>query len=168
METNNTKFRWLSTQTLVNDFKENSVTESLAFKYVLAEFLLLMLATSLSIQSPPEEVGMWFITTVVFMLLVAVGTYWCFLANKAGDNQDFTLRYVAFNFVVSMQFAVGYGALLIGMIVFFPLLENTAFMSESGIDPILNISLMTAALGLYYFLIARHIKSASTKDVVEE
>ena len=167
-----TPFRILNIKALVADFRQRKVDETLKFKYLLVEFVLLMFVTSLNVQVPPEDGLTWLLTTALLMVIVAVGTIYCFRKNQQGDNTDFTARYIAVNFVVSMHFFLAYAVILIALVVFFPLLEGTAFMAALGTDMIFGLILIMATLILYYYLVAKYIGQIAqgvtpTQDVQE-
>ena len=153
----NKSFRFLNIQALINDFKQHKVDELLKFKYLLAEFVLLMLGVSLSVQLPPEDGMTWLVTTALLIGAVVIGTVYSFKKNQQGDNVDFTARYIAVNFVVSMRFAVAYFGFIGALVLFYPLLENTVFMSALGVDTVLNLTIMAIVLGLYYYFVAKYI-----------
>ena len=157
MTTSNKSFRILNVQALINDFKQHKIDESLKFKYLLAEFVLLTLGVSLSVQLPPEDGMTWFFTTALLIGAVVGGTVYSFKKNQQGDNVDFTARYIAVNFVVSMRFAVAYFGILVALVIFYPLLENAAFMSALGVETVSNLTIMAIVLGLYYYLVAKYI-----------
>lgn len=152
-----TSFRILNIQALVNDFKQHKIDESLKFKYLLAEFILLMLGGSLSVQLPPEDGMTWLLITILLMGVLIVGTVYSFKKNQQGDNVDFTARYIAVNFVVSMRFVLAYFGVIAVLVLFYPLLENTAFISALGVDTVLNTTIMVIVLGLYYYFVAKYI-----------
>ena len=150
-------FRILNIKALIADFRDGRVDESLKFKYLLAEFVLLMFFGSLNVQLPPEDGLTWLLTTTLLIAAVVIGTLYAFKKNQQGDNADFTARYIAVNFVVSMCFAVAYFGIMVALVIFYPLLEHTAFMSALGVDTALNLTLMAVVLGLYYYFVARYI-----------
>ena len=157
MSAPSTPFRILSIRALIADFRKKKIDEGLKFKYLLAEFVLLTLGVSLSIQLPPEDGLTWLLTTILCIAGVVAGTVCCFRKNQQGDNVDFVARYIAVNFVVSMRFVVAYFGIMVALIVFYPLLEHTALMSALGVDLALNLAIMAAVLGLYYYFVVRYI-----------
>jgi len=165
MTTLHTKFRWLDISALITDFRSGLITESIKFKYLLATYILILLGGSLNIQIPPEPGLIWTVNTFTLLIAVSLGTWYCYALNKAGDNSDFTARYIALGFVVSMRFAVAYFALLVAILLFSPLLQGTSFAETLGVNLWLNVTIMVVTLGLYYYFIAKYIKQIATTDV---
>lgn len=158
MNETKSQFRFLDIKGLVSEYQNKTITESVKFKYLLGEFLLILLGGSINIQAPPEAVLNWTLTTFVLLSMVGMGTWYCYKINKEGDNTDFSSRYIALNFVVSMRFAVAYLGVLVAIVIFAPLIPDPAMIDEAQANLVLNLSIMAAVLGLYYYFIAKYMK----------
>jgi len=157
-----TSFRILNIRGLVADFQQKRIGEDLGFRYLLAEFLFLMLGGALSVQLPPEDGVTWLLTTSLLLVAVGLGTVYSYQKNQEGDGVDFVTRYIAVNFVVSMCFLVAYICIVFALAIFYPLLEDTGFMSVLGVNLMFNTVVMAVVLWLYYYMIARYIRQIAT------
>jgi hypothetical protein len=169
MNETKSQFRFLDIKGLVGEYQNNTITELTKFKYLLAEFLLMLLTAYANVQLPPEPGLYWTVTTTALLLITGFGTWYCFKVNSEGDNTDFSSRYIALNFVVSMRFAVAFVGFLLAIVILAPLLPTT-MLDETQYNLALNLSVMTVMLGLYFYYIAKYMKQiagVTQNDTVE-
>ena len=74
---------------LVDDFKQNKVTQKEEFKYILLFSILTLLGTDpfLSIDSTYNFYDT--LNLILSIIIIVAGVYYCFKINSDGDNKDF-------------------------------------------------------------------------------
>ena len=77
---------------LVEDFKENKVTEKEKMKYLIVFGVVVTLATDPFISMGIMYSVMDVINTIAMLIMVVGGTYYCYVINRDADNRDYVSR----------------------------------------------------------------------------
>ena len=147
---------------LVEDFKNNQVSQKEELKYYLATTILLCLAVD-----PILYVGSTYnhfdtISSISVLFITICGILYCYKINSNGDNKDFIKRVVC----------IGFPLLIILLVLIFPLFFLLAFvealifdtstlMSESMDTTLLDTIIYCLFIIIYYFMLSSKIKAVA-------
>lgn len=151
---------------LVNDLRDNAVSEKEKLKYVLFWVVATMIVSDPLLHFDYEYVLNDAILSAVMLIVSIAGTIYCYKVNKNGDNKDFLTRYICLSIPVGIRAFV----IIIAILAFITAIELSLDMSVIGegeevtttIYEVIVFSLFM--LGIYYYL-ARCIRSASARSV---
>ncbi len=91
---------------LVNDLREEKVTESESAKYVILLGVLYALGSDPIFSIGLEYTVFDTISTLIVVISTFIGTYYCYSKNRSGDNKEFLSRYICLSVPISMRLIV--------------------------------------------------------------
>lgn len=91
---------------LVEDFRNENVTEKEKFKYMLLFGAVMTVVTDPILCIGSKYSIMDAINLFVMLIVVLGGTYYCYVANRDADNKDFVTRYLCIGFPIIVRILV--------------------------------------------------------------
>lgn len=91
---------------LIEDLKNNNVSQKEQFKYALTLSIFMGLAADPSLSIGVEYGIMDFISTVAMLVITIFGLAICYKANKSADDKDFILRFFTMGLPITVRFIV--------------------------------------------------------------
>lgn len=146
---------------LVQELKDGSLPQSERMKYLLATVTVYAAVAELSFLFAEPITALQIFQSVFIVALTVVGTIYCYVVNRRGDNREFIDRFICIGWVVSVRvtalfmgvyFLYIIAGYAIGGEEFERFLDSTSFVSVSFI---LLVSV------LCYWLIGKHIKKVA-------
>ena len=149
---------------LIDDLRNNSVSEFEKLKYLMATGVLVALFSDPIFSWGLRYTIMEALNLALQLAAVAAGTYYCYLQNRKGDDTDFATRFVCLGIPVGLR-------VLAAALPFAVLLGIIEGASGVGADigeqtytttaaEVAAYALLTAA---YYAYLARQIRVVSTR-----
>ena len=142
---------------LVEDMREDRVTQKEELKYMLASAILTLLLMELSsfLTGLEGEIsyGMTeFLMGIGFILLCAGGIYYCSRINEAGDGRNFLNRFVCLGWTTSIKFSViSLPIIVFIFVVAFFAIDMVGIASDEEATSVLDVSILFVLVA-YYFL----------------
>ncbi len=90
---------------LVNDFKNNNVTQKEQFKYLLLFSVLIVLITAPYFQIDAQYNIFDSLDTISSLFITLWGLYYCYNVNSKGDDTDFIPRFICLGLPVVVRVA---------------------------------------------------------------
>lgn len=138
---------------LIEDLKNNKVSQKEQFKYALAFSIFTGIAADPSLSIGLQYGFMDFVSSVTMLVITVFGVIVCYKENKRADDKDFVLRFFTLGLPVAIRFIVVIIPLGIvaGLLeaVFNPNHENDAEYVVTTIYQVLFIAVSGVAFYIY-------------------
>lgn len=122
---------------LVDDFRENRVSEKEKFKYMLVMGIIFTIISDPILWIGTRYTAMDTINLFLMISVVVWGTYHCYVSNQNGDDEDFISRFACVGLPVSVRL------ITVGI----PIFLTIGIMEE-----IYNLGIETDEYGTEYFI----------------
>ena len=111
-----------NTKKLVEDFKNDDVSQKEAMKYLIAISLFMVLGTFLSELFPSDELSdkesmYLYIEYLLITLITIIGVYLCYEKNEKVDSKNFIERFVCFALPIGIKSFLLILTIFIGMAI---------------------------------------------------
>lgn len=145
---------------LKEELVEKGLSQSALFKYIFVYIFLSALVYEASYNFVGEESNNFdYLQSIINMVLIGFGTYFCYVANGGANGTDFAERYFSIGFVVAIRFLVLLIPIAIAMSAIFWSDEDTVDMSTKWNDVVV-IVVWTALL---YWRTIYHINQVAKR-----
>lgn len=145
---------------LVDDFKQNKVTQKEEMKYILL-FSILEVLNSESFINVNQTNFYDTLNSVLLLIFTIIGILYCYKVNSEGDNKDFMVRLIAIGLPVMIRVTViGIPILIIGVIMESSFLLSSE-ESDSGESTVMLVIISTLFMIGYYWYLSKKIKEVS-------
>lgn len=149
---------------LVDDFKQNKVTQKEEFKYILLFSILTLLSTN-SFVSIDSTYNFYDTLDLILLIIITVaGIYYCFKINSDGDNKDFMVRFIS----IGLPVVVRVLAIAIPIFIISAMIESLFFitseeMESDSCESTLSLVVLTSLIMIgYYWYLSKKIKDVSS------
>jgi uncharacterized membrane protein len=148
---------------LVNDFKEDKVTQKEEFKYVLLYGVIFTFLTDKFLYIDNIYNIYDTIDSITMLIIIIIGTYYCYLVNSKGDNKNFMVRYVSMGIPVGIRI----------MLIAFPLgiIDALLFMTPEELESdsyqtTKSVVILSSLVAIaYYWYLAKKIRDISNTNI---
>ena len=149
---------------LVDDFKQNKVTQKEEFKYILLFSILTLLSTN-SFVSIDSTYNFYDTLDLILTIIITVaGIYYCFKINSDGDNKNFMVRFIS----IGLPVVVRVLAIAIPIFIISAIIESSFFMTPEEMESdssesTLSLVVLTSLIMIgYYWYLSKKIKDVSS------
>lgn len=144
---------------LIEDLKNNNVSQKEQFKYALALSILTVLVTDPMLTVGLEYTSLDTILTLSMMAITILGVILCYNINEKADNKDFILRICTIGLPVTIRFI----AIVVPLAIAAGTIEimmdpNYDIESETYTTSIYQVIFLSLALIVFYFYFSSKFK----------
>ena len=154
---------------LIEDLKENKVSQKEQFKYALTFTALTVLVTDPMLTVGLEYTSLDTISTLIMMVITIFGVILCYNVNEKTDSKDFILRYFTIGLPISVRFlAILLPLALVSGAIEVILDPDYDFESESYTTSIYQVLFISVAQIIFYFYYSSKFRLFAKTDNAEE
>ncbi|NVJ59483.1 MAG: hypothetical protein HWE27_03790 [Gammaproteobacteria bacterium] len=149
-----------NTNSLIQDLKNNNVSQKEQFKYALAFSVLSVVGSDPSLSIGLKYTSMDTISTAVMLVITIFGLIFCFKANEGVDGKDFILRF----FTIGLPITIRFVAVFLPLSILIGFLEasldpNYDEMAELSVTSLYQVIFIGVAQLIYYVYFASKFKA---------
>ena len=139
---------------LVEDFRNDRVTQKEEFKYLLATSILGLIVYDTYFFDEYQYTYYDTVTSIVFLFITIAGIYYCYKKNEMGDNKDYIVRMTCLGFPIWVRLLVLYTLFLSVLALVDSIFHTALFWDQDGYatsttDPIYLF--VTTSCEFFYF-----------------
>ena len=151
---------------LVEDFRNDNVSEKDKLKYMLLLGVIMTLATDPILWIGSQYSIMDAINLPLMLLVVVAGTYYCYVANRDADNKDFITRFMCLGVPILVRILVIAVPVFIVIVVVEEIFGVGQENTKAG-DVVYSTTVSQVAGGVlflvvYYLYLGNKLKSVAT------
>lgn len=151
-----------NTDGLAQELKEGTLSESDKFKYFYILTIIISIAWGSTFYMAEAQFSLSdIIQSILDIIIVIIGTYFCYAINRDGDGKNFIERYICLNFPILIKFVV---FLIFGYVIL-GILFGSSFIVSEGLFEDWFIYTYATLLNIYfYWRIYIHLKWISHEN----
>lgn len=88
---------------LIEDLKDEKISQKEQFKYVIAYSVLMLFASDPVVHAGHEYSYIDSIQSLLLLLVSVLGIYFCYCANRKADDKDFLLRFFTIGLPITVR-----------------------------------------------------------------
>jgi hypothetical protein len=153
---------------LAHQLKSKTLPQSEKVKYLLATVTLyaIGLEISLGLSSPMSLFGV--IQSITSVVLVFLGTVFCYKVNSRGDNQEFIDRYICLGWPLTIKiFLLGLSVYLLYFVIGVAI-KGENFEKSLDSPSIFDLFLTALIPIIFYWRLATHLRWVSSEVSITE
>lgn len=152
---------WYNIRKLENRLATGEIKENHAYQYLIT--LLIFIAVIIFFpESPTTYSGFWWDLAefLIFLVILILAVRNSYLINSAGENRDFTTRFVSLALVHGFRLLIWVGVigLLYKIIMFIIPLQIFHFINNLLLPDWTDLLIFTVIFIMYYFFMIRSFK----------
>ena len=137
---------------LIEDLKNENITQKEQFKYAIAYSILMLFASDPLVHAGQEYSYIDSIQSLLLLLVSVLGIYLCYCENRKADNKDFLLRF----FVIGLPITVRCIAVIFPLAIVAGIIEGLsspdALLESTGATTSVFQVIFTVILMLVFYV----------------
>jgi hypothetical protein len=151
---------------LVSDLKQNKVTQKEEFKYILLYGILTTLATNQYFMTDVSHNLYDDIISILSLLVLIIGTYYCYTINSKGDNKDFIVRFILIGLPIVIRLIVIFIPIIILVSIFEEMsMTDIELDNDSQDSSVYDVIIESILAIVYYWYLGKKMRDVSSTKI---